>query len=107
MAGTTTNLGLVLPVGVENVSRSVINSNNEIIDAAVGAIPSGKTLQGQINEKAEKVTGGTADNLAGLDENGNLKDSGKAVSDFVLATGIATDSDTQAMIDDYYGGGGQ
>ena len=89
MAGTTTNLGLVLPVGVENVSRSVINSNNEIIDAAIGAIPSGKTLQGQIDEigtnKADKVTGGTANNFAGLDASGNLKDSGKNAGDFVAS----------------------
>ena len=49
MAGATTNLGLVLPLGGENVSRTVINSNNEIIDGVVGPIPAGKTLQGQIS----------------------------------------------------------
>lgn len=38
MATQTANLGLTLPIGSEKVKRQVINSNNEIIDAAVGKI---------------------------------------------------------------------
>lgn len=38
MATTTTNLGLVLPVGSENVSRQIINENNTKIDTAIGQI---------------------------------------------------------------------
>ena len=34
-------------------------------------------------DKADKVSGGTADNFAALDANGNLKDSGKKASDFL------------------------
>lgn len=37
-----------------------------------------------ISGKADKVTGATAGNFAGLDSNGNLVDSGKKAADFVL-----------------------
>lgn len=44
----------------------------------------------QMDAKADKVSGATANNFAGLDGNGNLKDSGKSASDFVAANqGIA------------------
>ena len=36
--------------------------------------------------KADKVVGATAGNLASLDEEGNLQDSGKSISDFSLST---------------------
>lgn len=39
MATQTPNLGLTLPIGTENVSRQVINTNNTKIDTAFGAIP--------------------------------------------------------------------
>ena len=38
-----------------------------------------------IADKADKVSGATADNFAGLDANGNLKDSGSKASDFATA----------------------
>lgn len=38
-----------------------------------------------VSGKADKVSGATADNFAGLDANGNLKDSGKKASDFATA----------------------
>ena len=38
-----------------------------------------------IADKADKVSGATADNFAGLDSNGNLKDSGSKASDFATA----------------------
>jgi len=50
MATSTTNLGLTLPVGTENVSRQVINTNMSTIDTAIGALPSGKTVQGEIDD---------------------------------------------------------
>lgn len=37
------------------------------------------------DDKADKVTGATAGNFAGLDENGNLTDSGKKAADFATA----------------------
>lgn len=111
MASSTTNLGLTLPVGGENVSRQIINENNTTIDSAIGALPTGKNVQGQIDEihtvesgKADKVSGATNGNFAGLDGNGNLTDSGKKAEDFALVSDIATEAETQTMIDDYYGG---
>ena len=38
MASYTPNLNLVLPIGVEKVSRAIVNSNNTIIDGAIGGI---------------------------------------------------------------------
>lgn len=42
-------------------------------------------LAGLISGKADKVTGATAGNFAGLDANGNLTDSGSKASDFAVA----------------------
>lgn len=116
MATQTTNLGMTLPDGTENVSRAVLNGNFEIIDEAVGALPSGKTFQEQIDDindeigntslpttaqtltgaiaehetdlggKADKVSVATNGNFAGLDNNGNITDSGSKSSDFIPAT---------------------
>lgn len=36
MATTTPNLGLTLPAGTERVSRTTVNANNTLIDAAIG-----------------------------------------------------------------------
>lgn len=44
-----------------------------------------KAKETDISGKADKVAKATAGNLAGLDENGNLTDSGKKASDFVGA----------------------
>ena len=38
MPSQTPNLNLILPVGTEKVSRQIINSNNTLIDGAVGGI---------------------------------------------------------------------
>ena len=38
MATQTPNLGLTLPVGTENVSRTVINGNNTLIDTFAGGV---------------------------------------------------------------------
>lgn len=46
--------------------------------------------------KADKVTGAVAGHLAGLDANGNLVDSGKAVTDFDAA-GTAAQAKTEVM----------
>ena len=48
--------------------------------------------------KADKVSGATADNFAGLDSNGNLKDSGSKASDFATAAqGTKADSAIQTV----------
>lgn len=55
MASTTPNIGLTLPTGAEKVSRQIINANNTIIDSKMGAVPSGKNLQGEINALNSKI----------------------------------------------------
>ena len=51
-----------------------------------------------IADKADKVSGATADNFAGLDSNGNLKDSGSKASDFATAAqGAKADSAIQSV----------
>ena len=63
------------------------------------------TLQGIWNKiattfggKADKVSGATNNNFAGLDSNGNLKDSGKKASDFATASqGSKADSAIQGV----------
>lgn len=69
-----------------------------------------------ITGKADKVSGATNGNLAGLDANGNLTDSGKSVSDFAAASDVsdiqdvipatATPSNKLATMADIGGGGG-
>ena len=44
--------------------------------------PSEKLVKDSLDEKADKVSGATSGNFAGLDANGNLTDSGKKASDF-------------------------
>ena len=51
-------------------------------------------LHVDISDKADKVTGATANNIAKLDANGNLADSGYTV---------ASDADVNAMITDVFG----
>ena len=87
--------------GVEVVSiPNAEGGTSHFLNLETGGIPSGGT-DGQvlkklsatdydvgwenevdITDKADKVTGGTADNFASLDANGNLKDSGKKATDF-------------------------
>ena len=46
---TTPNLGLTLPYQTDPVAVSTQNGNLTLIDTAVGALPSGQTIQGQID----------------------------------------------------------
>ena len=60
MATQTANLGLTLPIGSEKVKRQVINSNNEIIDAAVGKIEDGIAYRlGETNTTGATLAVGT------------------------------------------------
>lgn len=67
-----------LTTTVEGLSGDITALQN-----AIGTVPSGKTVEGQIGEKADKVSGATNGNFAALDANGNLVDSAKSSSDFV------------------------
>ena len=64
------------------------------LDLADTALQSHQDISG----KADKVSGATADNFAGLDSNGNLKDSGKKAADFATAAqGTKADSAIQSV----------
>lgn len=85
---TTTNLNLKKPEYSDDADISDINDNMETIDAAIGALPIGKTVQGQIDEKVSKVTGATNGNIAILDGNGDVLDSGKNFDDVHLTVSL-------------------
>ena len=95
----------------DSVLRSADASGNTYVDYPVTRghnviMESGKTLEeelshthdvGDINgfnevieTKADKVEGATEGNFAGLDENGNLTDSGKKAADFIAKVSGAT-----------------
>lgn len=60
--------------------------------------PSAKLVKDDLDKKADKVTGATNGNLAGLDSNGNLTDSGSKPSDFATAAqGELADSSVQSV----------
>lgn len=48
--------------------------------------------------KADKVSGATNGNFAGLDANGNLTDSGKKAADFATEQGLANEAETRAKL---------
>ena len=66
-------------------------------------VAEGGGTPGGLNRKADKVTGAVAGNLAGLDANGNLTDSGKAPGDFLEAP-AAAGSEGQVLTADGEGG---
>ena len=56
------------------------------LESTVGTLESGlSTANTNITKKADKVSGATSGNFAGLDANGNLTDSGKKAGDFATA----------------------
>ena len=81
--GTTNYNALSNKPQIGGVELQGDKSLHELGIAAESSIP-------DVTGKADKVTGGTENNFAALDANGNLKDSGKKASDF------ATPSDVNA-----------
>ena len=66
--------------GVEATLSNAISAETQRAQEAEAALREGK---------ADKVANATSGNLAALDENGNLADSGKAIGDFALAESLA------------------
>ena len=66
-------------------------------------VAEGGGTPGGLNRKADKVVGAVVGNLAGLDANGNLTDSGKAPADFLEAP-AAAGSEGQVLTADGEGG---
>lgn len=69
----TTNLNLVKPAGTDHALVAQINSNMDIIDGAIGALPSGKTVQGQINDLDTKAGNMKAKDYGTLADAGTIK----------------------------------
>ena len=65
---------------VANKRTSIRNASSATDTAYV----SEKAVRTELDKKADKVVPAAAGNLASLDANGNLQDSGKGVDDFVL-----------------------
>ena len=66
---TTTNLGLKKPSYTDPADIADINDNMDTIDAAIGALPSGSNLQGEINSLNDLTT---AQNDVGFSKTNNL-----------------------------------
>ena len=65
-------------IGNANSAYQKPGSGIPVSDLASGVIP-------DVTGKADKVSGGTENNFAALDANGNIKDSGKKASDFLTS----------------------
>lgn len=88
-----TFLGTVTPGGSEELIDTLAEIQAEL-DRLGGAVE----LETQFAAKADKVSGATAGNFAGLDANGNLTDSGAKAADFATAAqGAKADSAVQSV----------
>ena len=75
----------------EDTTTESVNAALQRIDGVIGG-------SGTLSQKADKVTGATSGNFAGLDSNGNLTDSGSKASDFATAAqGTKADSAIQGV----------
>ena len=75
----------------EDTTTESVNDALQRIDGVIGG-------SGTLSQKADKVTGATSGNFAGLDSNGNLTDSGSKASDFATAAqGAKADSAIQGV----------
>lgn len=93
-ASTTVEIdGYVIDVKV-NISAETGNQLQLKNDGLFVPAPEEVDLSG----KADKVESATNGNLAGLDANGNLTDSGVAAANVVLNTNIATDAEVTEML---------
>ena len=77
--GATANIGTITGITMNGVSKGTSGVVN------LGTV---LTTHQNISGKADKVTNATAGNFAGLDANGNLKDSGSKASDFMTRSAV-------------------
>lgn len=109
MAAThTTNLGLNKPDRQDYVSVvNDINDNMDTLDAAIGAVPSGSSLQGQIDTEKQNITQLSKDDLLqfenipgttqtiSYDANGNVQSiTHKNSSNVAIRTDVFTFTDS-------------
>ena len=92
-SASVTVSGYQISVNV-NVSS---DSTNALIKKSDGSLYVPKADVVDISGKADKVANAVAGNLAGLDANGNITNSGIAASSVVTGS-VATDTDVSSMI---------
>lgn len=80
-------------LGVEDASNKVTAFQTTPDDTHY---PSEKLVKDSLDTKADKVASATNGHLAGLDANGNLTDSGKALSDLAAKNVLAAANDGQS-----------
>ena len=68
------------------VQTSVNSLKATVGDSTSGLVKDLSDLEGAVDGKANKVSGATNGDFAGLDSNGNLTDSGKKPSDYMLTS---------------------
>lgn len=81
IAGATKKAGDTLSENEANLYNATLDGAVTTDDVKTPAVPT--KVKDYVDVKADKVTGGTANNFVSLDSNGNIKDSGKKASDFV------------------------
>ena len=77
-------------------TASAKNATNAVTQNSTNLVESGAVYT-ELTKKANTVTGATADNFAGLDSSGNLKDSGKSASDFAKLNAPNVYTDQQVI----------
>lgn len=70
----------------------------QALNTALAAYTTTADLTTLLAAKADKVSGATNGNFAGLDANGNLTDSGKKASDFATAQSLADEAATRSAM---------
>ena len=104
LKASTTQDGLMSKEDFAKLSAIEAGAQENIIetikvDGSALTPDANKAVNIDLSGKADKVTSATADNFAGLDANGNLKDSGKNASDFATDTqGGYADSALQSVV---------
>ena len=117
--GHTTNYNLIKPTGADPVLVSDLNTNADIIDAALYAKPDTDDTAGDgdtrktwsadklVGEFAGKLSNNTIDDTAGDGDTNKVWSADKVHDQLGLKfdkSNVATVAETQAMISDYYGG---
>lgn len=95
VSNITANLGASKTLSALSETDGKISATATPIQIAESQVTN---LTTDLRNKADKVANATSGNFAGLDENGNLTDSGKNASDFATSTqGVNADSAIQGV----------
>lgn len=90
VVGTTNEINVSESV-TQGVKRYVVSLSNSVKSVILYLVGLYENVVNSLDNKADKVQGATAGNLAALDANGNITDSDYKVSDFTSAITAATD----------------